>query len=152
MQSFFGLVVLTFVLVFIPQAVIINLSFFNIVQTLVIFILALFLSFYFRMLAGISAFWLTDYSGFEQLLSIIILLLAGLIMPVDFFPEPIKQLALITPFPYMIYYPVISLQGKLPHNQLVPVLAVQLLWITLFKFFFNYFWDKGLRKFAGVGN
>lgn len=152
LQSTFGLVVLIFVLLLVPGAVIIDLSFLNIIQTLIIFIFALFLSFYFKMLAGISAFWLIDFSGFEQLLSIIVLLLAGYIMPVNFFPEPIKQLAFITPFPYMVYYPVISLQGKLVVSQFLSVISIQLFWILFFKFSFNYFWNKGMKKFAGVGD
>ncbi len=69
-------------------------SFFSITSDPLIFILAIIsllcgfcISFLFKMLLGISAFWFTDFRGIQNISDIILLVLAGFIMPLEFFPE-----------------------------------------------------------------
>lgn len=118
---------------------------------LIIFILGYFISFTFKMILGLSAFWVTDFWGLQQLTEVTVIVLAGFVMPVDLFPTVVRQIAFLTPFPYMVYYPLVAIQGKLFAFQLVQVIAVQLVWLTILALAYRYMWSTGVRKFTGVG-
>lgn len=151
-QGFFGLVVLILVKILFPQFIVLVITPEVVVITFFVSILAYILSFYFKMVVGLTALWLTDFSGFNQMVEVVILMFAGYIMPLNFYPAWLKQIALLLPFPYIIYYPVIALQGKLALSQLGFVIIPQIIWIIVFKLIFNLMWVNGIKKYSGVGN
>lgn len=116
-----------------------------------IIILAYMLSFVLKMILGLSAFWFTDFWGVQQLVEVITLVFAGFLMPLEFYPKLIGQIAYALPFSYIIYFPIIAIQGKLPVLQLFQVIGIQLLWIFVFTVMYKYLWRKGIEKFVGVG-
>lgn len=123
----------------------------TLLSAIIIIILGYFISFTFKMLLGLSAFWVTDFWGLQQLSEVTILMLAGFVMPIDLYPGWVQQIAFLTPFPYMVYYPVVALQGKLLSYQLVSVIAIQAVWLILLLLAYAYMWKRGVRKFTGVG-
>jgi ABC-2 type transport system permease protein len=113
--------------------------------------LAYILSYTFKMIMGLSAFWMTDSRGFFQFIEVIILLTAGYILPLDLMPEGFGRAAALLPFPYMIYYPVVILQGKLSLVQSIQTIGIQIIWVTLFIFIYSITWKKGVKRFTGMG-
>ncbi len=110
-----------------------------------------FISFTFKTLLGLSAFWVTDFWGIQQFSEVIILALAGFLMPIDLFPPLMQKIALLTPFPYMVYYPLVAIQGKLQLLELFQVIAIQAIWLTALILMYRWMWRSGIKKFTGVG-
>ncbi|MCL4359876.1 hypothetical protein M1555_01290 [Patescibacteria group bacterium] len=114
-------------------------------------VIAYFLSFVFKMIVGLSALWMTDYSGFEQLVTVIFMVFAGFVIPVQFFHPLLRTLAEILPFAYMIYYPVMALEGNLLGWDAVRVIAIQIVWLITLLLCYKKLWVTGLRLFTGIG-
>jgi len=122
-----------------------------ILAAIIISLLGFILSFIFKMILGFTAFWLTDFHGVQSIFEIIILVFAGFVMPLEFYPALIEGIAKVLPFAYMVYYPVIALQGKLDLVSLLQVVGMQLVWIFAFLAVYKLMWSKGVRSFTGVG-
>ena len=110
-----------------------------------------FISFTFKMIVGLSAFWFTDFWGLQQLVEVIMLLMGGFLMPLDLFPQFVQNLANILPFSYMVYFPIVAIQGKLSFLQLLHVIAIQGMWLAGLLMIYKMLWREGIRKFTAVG-
>ena len=119
--------------------------------TLIIAACAFAVSFIFKIIVGISAFWVTDARGLQELVFVIVLTFAGFVMPVELFPPLLAKISNILPFAYMIYYPVIALQGKLGINQSLGIIGVQLIWICILTIVYKKMWRAGVKLYTGVG-
>jgi ABC-2 type transport system permease protein len=117
---------------------------------LIIAFLAYILSFCFKMTIGLLAFWMTDIRGLFLFIDMILFVFAGYIVPIDFLFNPLNKLAYIFPFAYMIYFPVIALQGKLTIIQLFNTVCIQIVWIGFFIATYKILWKKGVKIFSGV--
>ncbi len=150
-QGFFGVFVLVLFSIFFGNL----LSFvkipFGIFLASIIVILAYSISFIFKMIVGISALWFTDFSGLQQVLEAILIVFTGSLMPLAFLPDIIHQLALVLPFAYIIYFPILAVQGKMQVWESLRVIGVQLLWVMLLLSFYKFLWKKGVKLYTGLG-
>ncbi len=151
LQGFFGIIVCLFFVNLFGQFFTISSNIFIILLSFITVIFAFMLSHVFKMVLGLTAFWFTDARGFYSFIDIAITIFAGYILPLDLMPDTISRIAKALPFSYMIYYPVISFQGKLPLLGVVYVICNQLLWIGIFAMLYRFLWNKGIRKFTGMG-
>lgn len=149
-QGFFGVVILIIFSLFFE-----NLSFVHdvgsIAASLLIIILASLISFFFKMIVGLSALWIIEYHGLQELISVIDVIFAGFIMPLALFPPLMKTIAYILPFAYIIYFPVISLLGKLTGPEVLKTISIQIMWLVVFWLMYKQIWRKGVKKFSGLG-
>jgi ABC-2 type transport system permease protein len=93
-------------------------------------LMAVLLSFAGRFVLNLTAFWLLDLRGPASLYVIVSNLLCGLIVPVSWFPEWLRVLAHLTPFPSMVQTPVDLLSGRLAGPGAAALLGVQLGWLV----------------------
>ncbi|HVF69369.1 MAG TPA: ABC-2 family transporter protein [Xanthomonadales bacterium] len=114
--------------------------------------LAYMICFTFKMIVGITALWTTDIRGLHLLVDAIIVIFAGYIVPVNLLPGILEKIAYLSPFPYIIYFPVVAIQGKLSQPALISVIGFQIFWLILLGIFFHYQWKIGLRKFTNLGH
>lgn len=114
-------------------------------------IMAYFISFIFKMIVGLSALWIIDYGGLQQLTIVIQMVFAGFVIPIQFFHPILKNIANILPFSYMIYYPVLAMQGKLVGMELLRVIGIQILWLGILILLYKKMWKVGIRMFTGIG-
>lgn len=133
-------------------------SFFTITNDPVVFMLAFIslllgfvLSFIFKMLLGISAFWFTDFRGIQNISEIVLLVLAGFIMPLDFFPHGLHVLSNLLPFAYMVYYPLTILEGKYELQNSIMYLLLQVGWILVLGILYKVLWKMGIEGYTGAG-
>lgn len=113
--------------------------------------LALMISFMFKMTVGLTALWVVDFGGIEQLVFIATLLFSGYVVPLDMFPSYLRAIASFLPIPYMIYYPIRMLQGKLTLEQSLSVVGIQIFWLMILSFGYKIIWNRGVKRFTGVG-
>jgi ABC-2 type transport system permease protein len=121
--------------------------------TFLLFLLVTAIAFFTRFLMqytfAMAAFWVEKVSATEQIWFLFYVFLSGYIAPLETFPPLIREIALLTPFPYFIYFPAAILIG-LPFR-LWQGLLVMLVWSLLFYIINRYLWRKGLRHYSGMG-
>lgn len=122
-----------------------------IMLSIIICMLAFMLSFAFKTVLGLMAFWLTDATGLFQLFEAVILIFGGFIVPITLLPSLTERLATFLPFAYMAYYPVVAVQGKLNVEELVRVVFLQGIWIMVFVIFYKWLWAEGRKKYTAIG-
>jgi ABC-2 type transport system permease protein len=95
------------------------------------------------------AFWTERASAIEQFWFLFYLFLSGMIAPLEVFPPSVREVALWTPFPYLIHFPAALLIG-LPVD-IVRGLLMMLGWSLLCFVVNRWLWRKGLRQYSGMG-
>jgi viologen exporter family transport system permease protein len=91
-------------------------------------VLAVVVSFGLRFLINLTAFWLLDSRGVLAIYGVVAPTLAGLIIPVPYFPGWAAVALSATPFPAMVQTPTDLLLGR---GNAAWLLAYQLLWVLL---------------------
>lgn len=117
----------------------------------IIIALAILLSFTLKMVMGITAFWFTDTRGSFEALYATEFALGGTLIPLILLPQTIILIAYILPFSYIIYFPIIAIQGKLGFVDLMHVIGIQIIWICILGLLYQILWNQGIKKFSGVG-
>ncbi len=118
----------------------------SIVFAAVIFFCLLFLS-------NISAFWMPENGWAAHFLFIVIItdFLSGGIFPLDIFPEAFQKFLYLTPFPYLLFYPLQVYLGKISGLEIVRGLITSFVWIGILLITIKYFWVKGLKRYSAEG-
>ncbi len=151
-QGFLAILVVITALIFFGNSIRVNITPVTLISALVIAVLAYTLAFLYKMVLGLTAFWITEFSGLNQLVGIVVFLFGGYIMPIAFYPAFMKSVAYFLPFSYMIYFPTIAASGKLSGIESLTVILQQIIWITIFYLISRLMFNKGVKKFTGVGN
>ncbi|MGD1873454.1 MAG: ABC transporter permease [Mastigocoleus sp.] len=112
-------------------------------------ILAFALRFIIQYTFAMFAFWTERASAIQNLWMLFYLFLSGYIAPLEVFPEPIKQIVLLTPFPYVVNFPATLLVG-IPTNVGRGFLSM-IGWFLLFLGLNRILWRKGLKQYSGMG-
>lgn len=104
---------------------------------------------------GIAAFWLTKTEGMRRMFQIFRDILAGVFIPLTFFPEFLQKTLFYLPFQYVTYVPVQVFMGsyrlggiELPIPAIVGIQAVAVLLMWLIS---EILLRLGIRRFTGVG-
>lgn len=91
-------------------------------------IFALIISFAWRFLINLSAFWTPDARAIGRFGFVLLYFVTGFLMPLRFFPDWFVRLCDYTPFPYMVNTVVEVYLGVLKGPQLVLELVIQIAW------------------------
>ena len=91
-------------------------------------VLAIGVSFGFRFLFNLSAFWLLDYRGVAVLAMVASTFFSGQVVPIAFFPDWLETLAWGLPFAAMVQAPVEVFLGHAEGLELAGLLALQAFW------------------------
>lgn len=151
LQGFYGVVFFFILTLFFNIAFEFTTSLQSFLLSVVIAIFAYFISYTFKMILGLTAFWLTDTYGFYHLTDMAIFIFAGYSVPLQLFPQMVEKIAYWLPFAYMIYFPIISFQGKLSVAEQVFIIMLQGVWLCILVCLYKFIWHKGIQKFSGVG-
>jgi viologen exporter family transport system permease protein len=94
-------------------------------------VLAVAISFAWRFLLNISAFWTTDARGLGGLAGAFVLFLGGFVVPLRFMPEWLQPLLLNLPFAGIIQVPADIFVGRLSGIAALQALASQAAWAAV---------------------
>lgn len=150
-QGSFGILALAALYVIFPGFITIPNSLYDVLLLIPIVSLAYLISFTFKMIVGLTAFWITDFWGLAQIVEVVILILGGFVMPVDLLPDWLRNIALHSPFPYIVYFPIRAFQSNLGIWDGLSVILTQIIWLGALALIYKVLWNKGLKKFTGVG-
>ena len=93
--------------------------------------LALVVSFGWRLVYSLAAFWSSDAVGVARFATTLTVFLSGFLMPVAFMPDWMIALMRLTPFPAMVNTPIEIYLGLLDGPGLLVALGEQLLWAVI---------------------
>lgn len=151
LQGIFGIVICMVFAIVAGKFFQITTEFPVIILSFIVFISAYLLSFTYKMVLGLLAFWVIDARGFYQLAQVIHIVLAGYLLPLDLMPQALGNIAKLLPFSYMIFYPVLIIQGKVSLISVIEVIGMQGIWIGFFAVLYQMLWVRGIKKFTGMG-
>ena len=95
------------------------------------------------------AFWSERANAIEDLWFFMYLFLSGFIAPLDLFPDSVRRVAELTPFPYLVYMPARILIGQ--QVDLTKGFLVMAVWGTGFWFLYRRLWKTGLKRYSAMG-
>jgi ABC-2 type transport system permease protein len=95
------------------------------------------------------AFWTEKATSLQEFSFLMYLFLAGVVAPIEVFPEPFKTIVLLLPYPYLVNFPASVLTG-LPINIGQGLFMIGI-WSLIFLGINRWFWRKGLRQYSGMG-
>ncbi len=116
---------------------------------LLLTLLAFLLRYTMQYATAMLTFWTERASSVEEVFFLLYLFLSGTIAPLEVFPEPLRKLALLTPFPYLVYLPAALLAGQ--EVALFPGLWIMLFWGVAFLLLARLLFWLGLKRYSGQG-
>ncbi|MCS7205030.1 MAG: ABC-2 family transporter protein [Leptospiraceae bacterium] len=111
------------------------------------FLIHLFIS----LLISSLSFFFTETFPFWIVYLSLTTLFSGAIIPLDFFPEGMKDLILLTPFPYLFYYPTLVLVKSQSFTNFGDILISYLVQATILFLLSYSLYRLGLRKLTIAG-
>lgn len=119
------------------------------------FVPALALAFVLRFLLewtiALVAFWVSRMSAIDQMYYVAVLFLSGQVAPLSLFPAPVRVVAGVLPFQWMVSFPVELLLGRVGPEAALAGLAAQGLWIGVVFVLFTFTWRAGIARYSAVG-
>ncbi|RJP47404.1 MAG: hypothetical protein C4584_00570 [Armatimonadetes bacterium] len=133
-----------------------NLYFPNNYETYLVFglfvVLGILLNFFFSFFLSLSAFWTDEIWGTRYLFGFIFLeFFAGAFFPIDVLPDFLTRIIYLTPFPYLIFFPLKIWLGQFPLELAFQALFVCLAWVVLFWSISSFVWRRAIRNYGAYG-
>ncbi|MEM1108773.1 MAG: ABC-2 family transporter protein [Planctomycetota bacterium] len=95
------------------------------------------------------AFWLERVAAIDGLIMIPYIFLSGLVIPLQVMPDAMREFALWTPFPYMVWLPASLLAGG--EVDVLRGFATLAGWIVVLWVVNRWLWRKGLKHYSAMG-
>lgn len=101
---------------------------------------------------AMAAFWTTRVTAINSAYFSVLFFLSGRVAPLELLPGNLETLAYLSPFPWMIHFPVELLVKGLSGPEILRGLVMQITWCALALFMLGRVWKAGLRRFVAVGS
>ncbi len=115
-------------------------------------LLAFVLRFALEWMVALLAFWTTRSSAFNGLYLTALLFLSGQFAPLGVVPVPLREVADLLPFRWMISFPADVLLGRGGVSWALRGLGAQCLWLAVVVMLLAVVWRLGLRRYTAVGS
>mgnify|MGYP001574013486 FL=1 len=102
-------------------------------------------------IVSLLAFWVESSWAFIFMMTIILEGFGGGLFPIDILPNPIFKILMLTPFPYLIYFPSKLYLGTMMGNELLFGFSVLFFWVIILWFLIKWVLDMGLKSYTAVG-
>jgi ABC-2 type transport system permease protein len=114
-------------------------------------VIAIVISFAFRFMVNVAAFWMTDLRGIYAFATIFVNLLSGFLVPLAFFPAGLRDVIQYLPFAGMVSIPLNVYLGRFAPGELLAALALQLAWAAIFIAAAHALLNRATRKLVVQG-
>lgn len=104
-----------------------------------------------NILIACMTFYSPDADGVRNAINHMLRIASGALVPIYMFPDVLKNILLLSPFPALAYLPVYVLQTPLALNIILYHLVVTLSWSIILTFITNKIWVKSLKDYESVG-
>lgn len=139
------------ILIFKPT-LFIQTNLFYVFSFLILCVLATILYFILNLIASTAGFWLADVWAPRFLFIVIFLEFGGGgFFPLDVLPPIFEKIFRLTPFPYLIYYPLKVWLGQMALTDVIMAILVTFVWVFILYYIFKFIWRKGLIAYDVPG-
>ena len=115
-------------------------------------VLAFVISFTLDYIVGLTSFYTASLWGITMTKEIIVTLLSGALIPLQFFPEAVQRVLQFLPFQAIYNVPVMMVtQPSQPVVVYVQMLAVQIVWVAVLWGLSRLFFNKAIRVLTVAG-
>lgn len=115
-------------------------------------LLSVFIYFLFMYILNLLPFWYPEQSwGVIFLLFIFVDFLGGGVFPLDVLPKFWQGIVNLTPFPYLMFFPIQTYLGKLTTTKVLGNFAIEIVWIGLLLFIAGKVWKAGIKRYEAEG-
>lgn len=114
-------------------------------------IFAWLVSFSFRFIVNLAAFWIPNAAGITRFAFILMWFLSGFLMPLRFFPNWFVQICGFTPFPYMVNTVIEVYLGLVSGIDFIYSLGAQLMWAMILILIGQVILRAGIRRLVILG-
>ena len=97
------------------------------------------------------AFWTSESGGPLFCFELFLQFCAGTFFPLDILPEAAQRALQLTPFPYLVFFPINIYLERVSPAQAAGVLGVQALWLAAFIWGAKTVWARGLESYTAEG-
>lgn len=123
----------------------IDLTFMGISLTGLTIIIGVALNFIIVLTLGLTAFWTEDSTSISWIYQKIVFIIGGMLIPLEFYPEWLSQIAKILPTAYFMYYPS-KLFVHFNFELFLKVLAGQIIWIIILTAILFLIYKKSVKE------
>lgn len=102
-------------------------------------------------MAGLLSFWFIETFSFQLMKYGLFTLFAGGILPVDFFPDSIRPLVSLLPFPHIFYTPTALFMGHPPPGGARLAMLAQFCWAAVLSVLSWLAWKAAMKKLVVQG-
>lgn len=115
-------------------------------------LLAFLISFCFDYITGLFAFYTESIWGISTTKEILISVLAGALIPLQFFPDSIRNVLLLLPFQAIYYTPLMLVtRPDQDWGTLFSMLAVQIVWVVILYVLTRLFYNQAIKVLRVAG-
>jgi len=115
-------------------------------------LIALLLYFFLSFLLSLIAFWVDNVWAPRWLFGVIFLeFMSGAFFPLDVLPTPLLKLVYLTPFPYLLYFPLKIYLGQVDLSSLGKIFLFMFFWLIVIVLIVSKLWRRGLRVYSTYG-
>lgn len=129
----------------------IHLSFVNACIGLVFSLFAGVTYFSFKACIEQIAFWADNVWSLSVMLRFTVSFLGGGLVPLELFPENLRNTIEYTPFPYLLSMPIQLALGRVEFAEAIQGSGILLAWTLLAMGLVKVIWRRGLKQYSGVG-
>ena len=122
----------------------------NVLATLVFGVAAITLKAMFEVMIGLTAFWVEDTQPAEWIYNKFLITIGGLFLPLELFPDWLAAISRVLPFASITYAPARAFVAS-DWQTLVPVAAIQLVWLTLGWLTLTFIFSRATRQLVAHG-
>lgn len=124
----------------------------SIIFFIIISLISIFLYFFISLIVSLVAFWTEEIWAIRWLFGVIFLeFFAGGFFPIDVLPKTMAKIIYLTPFPYLIFFPIKIWLEQLSTLEESWAIMICFFWFIIFFFLCNYFWRKGVKNYGAYG-
>ena len=160
LMNFIGTNILYYIpytILFIIAPIIFNdLIFINIVQIpffLLALIISIYLSYSIYFFMVCFAFWFGEVRALLAAYNIAMFVLAGQIIPIDFFPDYYINFINYTPIPYLIKFPVdIAMALEINFSEWIIMLCTGIFWCLIMRLSSGFLYSIGIKRYEAYGS
>jgi ABC-2 type transport system permease protein len=109
------------------------------------------LFFFLEFMVSCLAFWTSESGGPLFCFELFLQFAAGAFFPLDVLPLALRKTLELTPFPYMVYFPVRVFLEKVPPAEAVRLIGMEALWLAAVFTAAMMVWKRGVRSYAAEG-
>ncbi len=138
-------------ILFFSSAMLWNFDPLRLVIMIVIIALSFIIELLFSYLIGLIAFWTDEVDGIFVTFERVKKFFSGGYFPLSLLPTAFVSISLVLPFAYTLFVPAQVYLGKIGIHQALVGIGIQAVWIILLYFIIAFVWNRGLRRYEGVG-